>query len=800
LGLEFRRLDMEGPDRIPGTGDDDGEVDGVLILHAGIGQENDPDEGLVQALQFFLADPVISQGISATFYAVASLQSGPGIWAHETGHLLGLEDRYDPGLRPAGVSEVVSLGGLGRFSLMASGAWGTGDGYGAALPDAYSCLQLGWYKARNLANGLGVPDTLTSGRVDRLWSRGEIGPEFFLLETRDPVAAFPFDADIPSEHLLIYHIDESLPEGQHSIDGVDTWHLRATLVEADDDLKLLRGEDAGRAEDLFPGPLGKTDFGPSTIPSSHGYKEFSGVSLTGITPISGGVTYQTTVWPDQNLEFTVGFGGQSEMAMDLVAKSSGAPLSNLRCWVDVSGSPAWGTFADGGLSVAFEMVDDGWGSWRPSEPVIWIPDADIPSDAHTVFTYNFQYDEGAAFEPRTWYWKDNRAALDFGAEWPGEWEIGFPAGNDKTTWHRWDRQPWLTGDQSPVLACTGSEFTDSGSWPEVNYQNSAFTTLTSGNIGPDVRAVRIIHGMEVEYLTADVAMDGGLPVWVDPSGREIPAEPLTGWRGRIAPKSLNELHGKEAMVQEKLEDEAGIPLWRTDIIPVPDGSPGPWRLRLSFGSNSLWRYRGWFVAGLDPIQSDPAGAVFDANWVRDNGTGLTWSWPWEAGVPQRFIIQHRTDPDDTWQNIADELFSVAQGESGYVFPANRVYPFLDGSPLRRNELRVIGSIDKGMVTTYPVVVFPDGGDGQPVTLSLPWPNPAHDTVRVFVEIPSGILGSLGIYDLRGRRVMERSVGAGSHLLEWDGRDSRGGRTASGTYIIRLEGSGPAVMRKVVLLH
>jgi len=143
-GLVFRSLDMEGPDRIPGSIDDDGDLDGILILHSGPGQENDPEDGWVQALQFFLEEPIISDGITASFYAVASMNSGLGIWAHETGHLLGLEDRYDPTLFTSAIGDLQSLGGLGKFSLMASGAWGLGDGSGCALLDAYSAVQLGW--------------------------------------------------------------------------------------------------------------------------------------------------------------------------------------------------------------------------------------------------------------------------------------------------------------------------------------------------------------------------------------------------------------------------------------------------------------------------------------------------------------------------------------------------------------------------------------------------------------------------------------------------------------------------------
>jgi M6 family metalloprotease-like protein len=804
LGMEFRRLDMEGPDRVPGTGDDDGEVDGVLILHAGVGQENDPEEGLVQALQFFLADPVISQGISATFYAVASLGSGPGIWAHETGHLLGLEDRYDPNLRPSGGNEVTSRGGLGRFSLMASGAWGTGGGFGAALPDAYSCLQLGWYQAHTLGNGNGLPDTLlaavTSGQVDRLWTRGEPGPEFFLLESRDPVTAFPFDADIPGDHLLIYHIDENLPEGRQSADGPGDWHLRVSLVEADDDGRLRRGEDPGRAEDLFPGPLGKFDFGPSTVPSSQGYLSETGVSLNGITPIPGGVSYLTTVWSEHFLEFVAGFNGQPDVLLQVAAKSTGIPFGNLSCQVTTTGVPTWGTFAGGLLSVSFDMVDDGQGNWHPAEPVIWNPAAEVPSDAHTTFRYSFQHNAGTEEATRIWYWKDNGGVLDFGSNWPGDWIIATPGENNATVWHHWDGGPWLTADQTPVLACTGVEFPDAAAWPEVHYGNSGFTTLTSGSLGPDIRAVRLIHSMEVEYLTASVAMDGGVATWVDPDGREFPAEPVAGWSGVISSQAVNVLHGQNALMQPELELEGTIPLWRNDILPVPDRFPGPWRLRLTFGSNSQWRFRGWFVASVDPVVSDPATAGFEATWKSRQAGGLTWSWPWESGDLVRFVVQHRESPEVPWQDIADELFPAPSGEENFVLPADRVYPYLGDTYRQRHELRVLGFIDKGRVATRAVVAFPDGGDGQTVTLSLPWPNPARNSVRFLVEIAPGTQANLGIFDLRGRRILERTLAGGSQLLEWDGRDHKGGRAASGTYIIRLEGSGPAVMRKVVLVH
>jgi hypothetical protein len=280
----------------------------------------------------------------------------------------------------------------------------------------------------------------------------------------------------------------------------------------------------------------------------------------------------------------------------------------------------------------------------------------------------------------------------------------------------------------------------------------------------------------------------------------VPAYPVSGWPGLISSQSFNVLHGLAAFIQEELELEGDIPLWHTEIIPLPEGAPGPWQLQFAFGSNSLWRFRGWYLASVDPIYSDPATAVFEASWTSGQAGALTWTWPWDSSEPEHFIVQHREGPESVWGVIADEIFPANQPGSGFSLPANQVYPYLGSTLRQRHELRVIGFIHQGKVATRAVVAFPDGGDGQFVALSLPWPNPARETVQFLVEIPPGAGANLGIFDLRGRRVLERTLGGGSQLLEWDGRNHRGGRVASGTYIIRLEGSGPVVMHKVVILH
>jgi hypothetical protein len=109
-------------------------------------------------------------------------------------------------------------------------------------------------------------------------------------------------------------------------------------------------------------------------------------------------------------------------------------------------------------------------------------------------------------------------------------------------------------------------------------------------------------------------------------------------------------------------------------------------------------------------------------------------------------------------------------------------------------------MEKGPVRSGSVVIYPDGGGAPPVLLAQPWPNPGRAPIRFQIDVPVARAAKVSIFDVRGRLLRRLEYPAGSHLGVWDGTDSGGRPAPSGTYFLRLEGSGPVTTRKVVLLH
>jgi immune inhibitor A len=796
MGLPFRSLDRDGPDGLPGTADDDGQVDGVLILHAAPGQENDTEAGLIQPLQFFLDEPVQSQGIIASFYAVASLQSGLGIWAHETGHLLGMEDRYDFLLHPdPGGADVRSLGGLGRFSLMASGAWGTGEGRSPALPDAYTAGQMGWLAVQALpARALGLT-ALQPGMAYRIWRDGQLGPEFFLLEVRDPATAAPYDAAVPGGQLLIYHVDESVPEGSWAQDGPGQWHLRVRLVEADGNTDLAEGLDDGSLADLFPGSGNQTAFTPVTQPSSWGYDGNSQVFLTDISTLGTGVQFMASAGQGPLLDLTFGFSPENDLELAVVSR--GQPFTQLTATLTLQ-SAGHGSFSSGLESVQFAMQDSGADRWIPAASLQFSPDPDLPAGTSTLFSLELQSSGWEQQRDLRWVWNSGDGPLDFAASWPQGWEVLAPGPNEDTTWHLWDGAPYLTASATPVLAATGAQYLDSSSWPQVQYANSAHTILLTPMLGNDVAAVRIVHAHEAEVLASGEAMDGGRFFWFGPEDSRHEAEVAGGYTQRINPAAANPLAGSPVFADSLLELSGDLATWQLDEILLP-AEPGPWRLGLAFASNSLWRKRGWFVADLQTRPTSSGETPFTVHWSASEG--LRWQWPADdLDFGSGFTVQRQDLQTGQWVSLR----SVPQPTA--LTPADLYLSDWPGGPSRRHLLRVVADTPLGEVASRPVVVYPDGGlgeaaDGDSVSfLGAPGPNPARGEVHFRLQIPAGGNGQVKVFDVRGRLIRRLDFPAGNYLARWDGRGGGGRPVASGVYFIRLEGSGPVSTRKVVLLN
>jgi len=121
----------------------------------------------------------------------------------------------------------------------------------------------------------------------RLWTKGAIGPEYFLLENRQ---ATGLDAALPGSGLAVWHIDERQSNND------DPLAYLVALLQADGkkDLELLK--NSGDDGDLFPGDKRVAALDDNTTPSTRSNMGSpSRVALTNIAMSGGIVTLRAEV-------------------------------------------------------------------------------------------------------------------------------------------------------------------------------------------------------------------------------------------------------------------------------------------------------------------------------------------------------------------------------------------------------------------------------------------------------------------------------------------------------------------------
>lgn len=274
--IDFRQYDNDGPDGLPNSGDDDGVADGVAFLFVekpascpgpgpwphrsriqnwggGPAVTNDlrPDGQAIVVNDYILLGAVECSGVDAL---------GPDVFAHETGHVLGLPDYYD---LSQGVERHLRRFVVGCYELMSAGSWGCGNGGRgpSKLPShmgPWPKVQLQWTTPIQVpSDARRVTYTLNPVR-----SSGEMlsvplsATERLFIEYRDLSG---FDRDLPRAGVVMYRHESGrafLPPA-----GAVPRTYSYALIEADGNSALVRteleGGNRGEAGDIFrsAGPL-----------------------------------------------------------------------------------------------------------------------------------------------------------------------------------------------------------------------------------------------------------------------------------------------------------------------------------------------------------------------------------------------------------------------------------------------------------------------------------------------------------------------------------------------------------------
>ncbi|MBI4848652.1 MAG: M6 family metalloprotease domain-containing protein [Nitrospirae bacterium] len=331
--------DIAGFNFAPYDQDGDCYVDVVDIIHQGTGAEDSGNTTDIWSHRWNLKDAGIGEYttddpcpkggfIKINDYVIEPEGYGGaistiGVFAHEYGHALGLPDLYDTDQ---------SSFGIGYWSLMASGSWNkvTRAGDSPAHLDAWSKYFLRWVRPTPVTGTLisePIEQAAYNADVYQFRTGSPLSGEYFLVENRQKAG---FDAGLPGEGLLIWHIDGNTIARKMNLNTVNNdecpvgsscqiLHYGVSLVQADNQKDLEMKNNRGEGGDPYPGSTTNTSFTSASTPSSNLYHgtpcvakitniSASGATMTAnlsvsndCTQVSAGLTHSVALKSDGSI-------------------------------------------------------------------------------------------------------------------------------------------------------------------------------------------------------------------------------------------------------------------------------------------------------------------------------------------------------------------------------------------------------------------------------------------------------------------------------------------------------------------
>ncbi len=160
----------------------------------------------------------------------------------------------------------------------------------------------------------------------------------------------------------------------------------------------------------------------------------------------------------------------------------------------------------------------------------------------------------------------------------------------------------------------------------------------------------------------------------------------------------------------------------------------------------------------------------------------------------RDIFNLQLMPGQT-NTISVNIPSLTASTGSFVLSFANLKPniiHLVGSPVSsvNNELLASGNINNTVILPKKYHIYQN------------YPNPFNPTTTLTFDLPKPSTVDLIIYDITGRKIrtlISSAYPAGSHQIQWDGRDDTGNAVASGIYINRIEAGKYTQSRKMMLL-
>ena len=290
-GVDWGQFDNDGPDGIPNSGDDDGVVDLIWLIHPKPGAECNVNGDIWSHRWYYSAWPngtgapiptssnrfgggkivvdnyTIQSGVGGITGCDPRFIMAPGTIGHETGHGLALPDLYDTSQRTEGI---------GEWGLMGSGNWSRP--FSPSHMEAFSLARLGWITVVPLT----TTGTYQLGPVELADTAFLVRPtvpnprgEYFMLENRQAQLA---DTAVIAKHggggLLIWHVDSTqYAQATLPLNYVNNGSIHGVALMQADGLGNLdctypsACNNRGDGGDPYPGSSNNTVFGPLSDPS-----------------------------------------------------------------------------------------------------------------------------------------------------------------------------------------------------------------------------------------------------------------------------------------------------------------------------------------------------------------------------------------------------------------------------------------------------------------------------------------------------------------------------------------------------